>query len=196
MIVSDVYSHTAAVFEIDDTTGNIRCKECFEADPHKTEWIRRNSDKRHLTQSLKHSANVTANQKRREAEAARRTEYQSVYSSRAFTSFNTGPSNIAPPSCPTLLGPADGTQADLADNTYHNDTCDPFYGDIPFTDVEPLVRNSEFEQERLRREVELLMADAELADLMGMDKEDTTVTNVEDAFADLGVCDPVDMIPC
>ena len=77
MIVSDVYSHTAAVFEIDDTTGNIRCKECFEADPHKTEWMRRNLDKQHLTQSLEHSANVTANQKCREAEAARRTEYQS-----------------------------------------------------------------------------------------------------------------------
>jgi hypothetical protein len=37
-----------SVFEIDEISNKIRCTECFEANPTKTKWMDRGSDKKHL----------------------------------------------------------------------------------------------------------------------------------------------------
>ena len=178
-----------AVFEIHDTSGKIRCKECFEAGPHTTGWMVRNSHKRHLLQSREHEANVVANKKCREAAAADHTEYHSIYSTQTFANFNAGPSAITVTSRPALFDLGDEMH-DSNENAY-----DPFYEVIPSADVTPLVRNPGFEQERLWQEVELLLADAEHADLLGRDEDDATVTNIEDDFADLGADNLIDVMP-
>jgi hypothetical protein len=194
-VVNSANLHTFAVFEIDDMAGKIRCKECFEADPHKTDWMVRNSHKRHLTQSLEHKANVTANHKRREAEAAGHAQYQSIYSTQTFANLNSGPgpSNIAPPMRPALFDPGD-EMPDLANSIDYVSVYDPFHMAIPSAGIAPRARNPEFERERLRREVELLLADAEHADIWGHDEEDATVTNIENEFVDLGATIFIDII--
>jgi hypothetical protein len=119
----------------------------MEADPHKTDWMVRNSHKRHLTNSLEHKANVAANLKRREAEAAGRAQYKSVYSTQTFANMHSGPSNIAPPSRPALFDDFDpgDEMPDLTHSTAYDNVYDPFHPVFPSADVTPLARNPEFE---------------------------------------------------
>jgi hypothetical protein len=59
-----------AVFEIDPASGKIRCKECFEADPFKTDWISRAAAKQHTVDSNGHATNVQTNVGQCAADAA------------------------------------------------------------------------------------------------------------------------------
>jgi hypothetical protein len=132
-----IFALFAAVFEIDDAAGKIWYRECFEADPHKTDWMVCNSHKWHPTNSLEHKDNVAANLKCQEAEAAGCGQYKSVYSTQTFANMHSGPSNIAPPSLPALFYLGD-EMPDLTHSTAYDNVYDPFHLVFHSADVTPL----------------------------------------------------------
>jgi hypothetical protein len=150
----------------------------------------RNSHKRHIIQLHEHKANIATNKKCQEEAAANRAEYCSIYLTQTFANFNAGPSSFGPALRPALFDPGDKMH-DLIDS--NENAFDPFYEVMPSADVAPLVRNTGFEQEGLRQEVELLLVDAEHADLLGRDEDDATVTNIDDEFVELSVDNFIDM---
>jgi hypothetical protein len=91
------------VFEINQASGKIHCKPCFEADPAKTAWITRGAAKQHLEESSEHVANVQANHEIRASEAAHDQRLLAMYSSLSYNNFNTSVPNPMPPARPTLF---------------------------------------------------------------------------------------------
>jgi hypothetical protein len=164
------------VFEIDQASGKIRCKECFEADPLKTEWITRAAAKRHLEVSNEHVMNTQANSERRAADAAHHQNISATYSSLSYSDFNTSEMNPTPSSRPALF---DANNDILPNDNNIFRFMDDFI--IP-AGVAPLTDDPSLEHERLRREVELLMMEAEQIDTLGPEyaDDDATITNIVD----------------
>jgi hypothetical protein len=165
------------VFEIDPASGKIRCKECFEADPFKTDWISRAAAKRHTVDSNDHATNVQTNVGRRAADAARVTRISTAYLSLHQNHLNF-----------SFASPAPSTQPAM----FHENAPDPIHSDDHFfspmddiiipAGITPIFDNTSLEHECLRREVELLMMEAEQIDELGPDyrDDDATLTNIDD----------------
>jgi hypothetical protein len=165
------------VFEIDQASGKIRCKACFSADPAKTTWITRGAAKRHLEESTEHVTNVQTNLKIHASEAAYHQRLLAPYSSQSYNNFDTSVSNPVPPARPIFFSSND-------DLMPIDDDDDDIWGPIDHVVISaglaPLTNDPSIENERLRREVELLMMEAEQYDELGPDcfEDDATITNV------------------
>jgi len=184
------------VFEVDESSGKIRCKECLEADPFQTDWITRAAAKRHLEGSNEHATNVQNNLERRAADAAHQRHLSAPYSALSYNSFDSSILNPIPPSHPALF---DTNDHDIMANN-DNDMFRPLDGLIIPTGITPLVDDISFEHERLRREVELLMMEAEQLDEFGPENEDdATLTNVIENMQSFSVsclCDIISVAYC
>jgi len=75
------------VFEVDVGSNKVRCKECFEADPYKTNWMAKGGAKRH-TQTDEHYSNVVNNTNRRNAAAAQHDLYSATYAGLKYAEPN------------------------------------------------------------------------------------------------------------
>lgn len=191
--IADVHS---AVFEEDPASGKVCCKECYQADPVTTNWMMRNSTKNHL-KSGDHNTAIEINQERRATQAVQAAEYQSMYTSGfSDTPFNSTFTQTSPPSRSAMFDKHEyDNMPDLYDGADSDDeddeTTQAFHchllSTLPSADVQPITNDVEGEQERLRRQVEILFMDAERADIMGTDDDDATLTNIENQFEGLGV---------
>ena len=99
------------------------------------------------------------------------------YSSLSYNNFDTSVSNPVPPAQPTFFGSND-------DLMPIDDDDDDIWGPIDHVVISaglvPLTNDPSIENEHLRREVELLMMEAEQYDELGPDhfEDDATTTNV------------------
>jgi hypothetical protein len=182
------------VFELDAQSGKIRCRECFEADPIKTNWITRGSAKRH-PETDEHLANIANNIERRAAEEMQRSRLHATYSTLAYAEFNSGVPNLAPSSRPGLFDSNDSLPELICepegddDVDDDNDFFSPLDNYIIPADMAPLENDPSAEREKLRREVELMMMEAERIDDLGAAEfdDDVTVTNVMNEMRGLGI---------
>jgi hypothetical protein len=137
------------VFEVDESSGKIRCKECLEADPFQTEWITRAAAKHHLEESNEHAANVRNNLKRRAADAAHQQHLSAPHSALSYDNFDSSIPNPVPPSRPALFGMNDlrimPDMADNDDNIFH-----PLDNLVIPAGITPLIDDISLEHERLR----------------------------------------------
>lgn len=177
------------VFEDDEETSKIRCKECLEANPLKTDWLTRGAAKRHLD-AIKHNNNVQDNIHRREIESLRQEHLVAPYSAPGYAHLD--PQIVpAPETRANLFTSEDILMPDLIHCDDGNDTDDDdgLFNIIIPAGVEPLADHSAREQERLKCEVELLMMQAEEDDLLrlGEDDDDATITNIADRLGSLGM---------
>lgn len=176
------------VFEIDTMSAKIRCKECFEADPIKIDWITRGAAKRHLTTG-EHFSNV-ANNNHRHAEALVQQEHLALtYASSGYAALTSSARAPVPPFQPGLFDGNDTMPGLLPGSIDDDDTIfSPMDNLVIPAGVAPLVDDPLLEQERIRREVELLMMQAVQEDELGQYEEDdgATLTNVMANMAALG----------
>jgi hypothetical protein len=135
--------------------------------------------KRHIFDSNDHATNVQANIGRRAADAARFTRISMTYSSLHQDDFNSTFTSPAPPVQPTLFDKNDHPLDQVHNDTHFFSPMDDII--IP-AGVTPLSNNLSLEHERLRREVELLMMEAEQIVELGPDyrDDDATLTNIDD----------------
>lgn len=161
-------------FDIDQSSGRIRCKECFKADPTKTSWITRAAAKRHLQESTDHAENVQTNQKMQAVNAARHQQLSATYSALSYNAFDATIPNPMPPVRHTLFDTNNDRAPDI------DDFWRPMDDIIIPAWLTPLADDSAIERERLRQEVELLMMEAEQMDEFEPDYfgDDVTTTNV------------------
>jgi hypothetical protein len=184
------------VFEVEESSGKIRCKECLEADPFQTDWITRAAAKRHLEESNEHAANVRNNLERHAADAARQQRLSAPYSALSYNNFDSSILNPVQPSRPALFEPKNMPDtADDDNNIFH-----PLDNLIIPAGITPLIDDISFEHERLRREVELLMMEAEQLDEFGPENEDdATLTNIVENMESFSVsclCDIISVAYC
>jgi hypothetical protein len=141
----------------------------------------RGSAPRHLEDSDKHQSSIAINLQRREDDTSHHERLQSTYAYTSYASFN---SHLADPSPSTRIGLFDSDnrpELDLGHQDY----------DFPVSaGISPHQHDAEAEREQLRREVELMMMEAEQLDEMGLDQleDDPTVTNVAHELSLLGTC--------
>ena len=168
------------MFEIDPASGKICCKECFEADPFKTEWIFRAAAKQHTAESNDHAAKVQANVGRHAADAACATRISTPYSSLHKNGLNFNSFASPAPSAKPAMFHQNGHAPWL--DPMHNDFFSPMDNIIIPAGVTPLSDNPSLEHECLQQEVELLMMEAEQIDELGPDyrDDDITLTNIND----------------
>jgi hypothetical protein len=174
----------SAVFEVDEGSGKIRCKECFEADPINTGWITQGSAARHIDQSREHGTNIENNQRRHSLQAIQERRLHEAYSAAGYANLDSNYQVPGPSIRPDFDDP-------MLDNFVSED--DNIFSAVDNTiipaDIHPLTGyNSAHERERLRRQVELLMMQAEQDDEFMPDglEDDTTVTNVTENIQFLG----------
>lgn len=190
---------TEIVYDFNSETKKIRCKECFEADSVRTNWMEKRGALRHLRTEA-HEVSVQNNRDHQEASNLQRNRIHSAYSTLEYTQLNSSFTNPKLSSRPGLFNydnsehlipkliPTDpyedgnGTTVyednaveDLIDNTFIPMGISPLDADL----------STAQEQEMLRRQVEMMTMQAEQADNMGPEGmgEDITVTNI---MQDLG----------
>lgn len=176
------------VWEEDERTQRIRCRECIEANPMKASWLIRGSAKRHLDGG-EHINNVQANKLRREAAMAQQKHMEAPYASSSYALLNS-----VHPTTSTRANyqEFDGTtMPDLTPcNDDSNDMCSATFNQLSIpSGVAPFEDNSAEEHERLKLEVQRLLMQAEQDDLIGYcdNDDDATVTNITNEFESLGM---------
>jgi hypothetical protein len=188
------------VFEVagDSASDKIRCKECLQANPKKTDWITRAAAKRHVG-TAEHAINVAHNAKIQQDNESQQRRLMESYSSLTYPAFDASLPDIVPHSRANLFD-ADDLMLDLLPFDPNNDDDDddddgsthnifaPLDNLVVPAGVEPLAPNLDWEIDLLQREVELLQMSAEHADEVGNldEEEDITLTNVTEHFRSLG----------
>jgi hypothetical protein len=169
-----------AVFEIDDVSAKIRCTECFEANPTKTKWMDRRSEKKHLAGN-EHQIHVGQNTERRRKEADDMVQLQAAYATSGWAQLNASIAQSGPSIRP-------GISIDDGVPDVIIDAADDHPTDYPMIPVhmDPIFHDAEAEREHLRRQVELLRLQAEQMDEFGEFADDSTITNIEDQLH--GLC--------
>ena len=182
------------VFEVNESSGKIHCKECLEDDPFQTDWITRAAAKHHLEESNEHAANVQNNLERHAADAAHQQRLSAPYAALSYNNFDYSIPNPVPPSRPALFQTNNpNIMPDMADN--NENIFHPLDNLIIPAGITPLVDDISFEHERLRREVEFLMMEAEQLDEFGLENEDdATLTNIVENMESFSVSCLCDII--
>jgi hypothetical protein len=146
----------------------------------------RGSAKRHIEESRDHTTNIENNGVRRRSEAVQRDRLAAAYSASSYTDLDSGYQIPGPSSRPDF-GNSLANTMDNDDNNIFN----IFDNLIIPADIEPFAEYSSLdEKERLRREVELLMMQAEQDDFFGLAQEledDATITNVTESLRSVGM---------
>ena len=140
------------VFEIDKTSGKIRCMECFQANPAKTSWINRSAAKRHLEDSNEHTENVRTNLERHTADATRDQHLAATYSALSYRDFDSTFPNPMPSVRPALFDTNISNSLDTTRYNSHNDNLFAPMDDLVIpAGVVPLYDDLSLEHERPRR---------------------------------------------
>jgi hypothetical protein len=175
--ISDLkLTHTSSleVFEHDETSEKVRCTVCYEANPSKARWLVRGSVKQHLD-SEDHARHLEQNQEQRQLDTEALRRQQVAYSSNYVVLDPTFPNPVPPPQ-PRISGFEEP-------NEFIHQSMDLQEPIIPAY-IEPIIDDPDVERERLRRQVELLMLQAEQRDEFGDElfEDDATVTNTAEFF--------------
>lgn len=176
--------------ELDPTTKKVRCKICKDGDPLGLGvWILKKSLDKHL-ESDAHKTEVLRKAERDEWAAANKARLQETYSGTAaqLQSRPTDDSQLEQPPAGMFDPVLDAD--DLAFDQYMADRAPPL---IP-TYIEPITHDPAVERERLRRQFEELMLQAEHEDEFGTGptEDDITVTNIANDFRSLDLDDTQD----
>ncbi|KAF8056083.1 hypothetical protein FPV67DRAFT_1732296 [Lyophyllum atratum] len=170
--------------EIDPATKKVRCKICKDGDPLGLgTWINKKSLDKHL-ESDAHKTELLRKIERDEQAAAQKARLQDTYSSGStrihFDGLNT--LDDIQQSQAGMFDPMPDAD-DAVFNQYMADRAPPL---IP-TYIEPITHDPATERERLRRQFEELMLQAEHEDEFGTGptEDDITVTNVVNDFRSL-----------
>lgn len=155
-----------------------------------------------MTDSHEHQSNVENIGVRRHSEAIQREQLLTAYSALSYTNFDSSYTIPVPSSRPDFASSMPDLDINIADDNNIFSALDDLVipaGIEPFTDYDSL-----HERERLHREVELLMMQAEQDDEFGVDglEDDATVTNVTENLWNMGqlnllyfTCSITSMIP-
>lgn len=167
--------------EQDPATKKVRCLICKEADPTGSgHWINKSSLKGHLDSDA-HATEVLRKRERDEQSAADIRRLNETYSG-ADTIPNSDFRSPELDARPGLFDPG----PDFAQNSdFDMRFAEPL---VPVY-MEPLVHDPEVERERLRRQVQDMLLEAEHEDEFGRDDDDDdlTVPNIADEFQALGI---------
>jgi len=139
-----------------------------------------------MTDSREHQSNVKNIGVRRRLEAIQREQLLTAYSALSYTNLDSSYTVPVPSSRPDFASSKPDLDINIADDNNIFSALDDLV--IP-AGIEPLADyDSLHERERLRREVELLMMQAEQDDEFGVDglEDDATVTNVTDNLRHIG----------
>lgn len=156
----------------------------------------RGSASRHITDSDEHATSVSINTKRRDVELARQNQLSTTYSASTYANLSSSHVDPHPSSRPDIFeheGMPELMPSGDDDNDDDNDYYDNLFSAIDnvtiAAGIDPIAHDPVFESERLRRQVELMMMDAEHSDEFGTHdaEDDATVTNVVDGFRSLGM---------
>ncbi|KIM79398.1 hypothetical protein PILCRDRAFT_10519 [Piloderma croceum F 1598] len=159
-----------SVFEVDEPSGKVRCRECFQADPDATGWMARGSAPRHLKDSDKHKSSIAINLWCQEADTSHHERLSLLMRTQ-----------VMPHSTLILLIPLHQHKLGFLTWTIGRSLTLGIKIMISLSaGISPHQHDAEAEREQLRREVELMMMKAEQLDEMGLDQleDDPTVTNV------------------